>query len=145
MIGQKTGMTILQSREYVVGERLSAKDRIRGARDRFPAGYCHHVMERRNLPVCAGKRRGIRRVGMDHVNTRTPASVPINSTSAGRRAKIPLQTTPAILLISASSFAGSRIARLWTSKITWPLSVVKPVYPQSDARHWAPSHATLRP
>src|SRR5438874_6784575 len=66
MIGQKTGMTILQSREHVVGERLSAKGRIRGARDRFPAGYCHHVMERRDLPVCAGKRRGIRRVSMEH-------------------------------------------------------------------------------
>ena len=50
---------------------IEVKGRIKGARDRFPAGYCHHVMERRDLPVCAGKRRGIRRVSMEQHHVRS--------------------------------------------------------------------------
>lgn|GEM_PF-4790463 len=46
------------------------------------------------------------------VTVLAPPVVPRISTSAGRRAKMPTVTTPAMLLISCSSFAGSMMSRL---------------------------------
>ena len=68
--------------------------------------------------------QGVARGG--RVSVRTPAVVPSRSTSAPRRAKRPLVTTPTMLLSSVSSATGSGMASPATSRIRLPLSVVKP-------------------
>ena len=47
------------------------------------------------------------RQGLPHKIVDTPSDVLINKLSAGRCAKMPLQTTPVILLITDSSSSGS--------------------------------------
>src|SRR5262249_34484217 len=59
------------------------------------------------------------------VRVTTPALVPRSSTSAPRRAKSPLVTTPAMLLIAVSSSTGFRMDSPRTSRTIFPLSVVK--------------------
>src|SRR5579859_1256501 len=52
-----------------------------------------------------------------------PELEPRSSMSAGRRAKMPFVTTPAMLLRSTSIAGGSSSVRPWQSRIKLPLSV----------------------
>jgi hypothetical protein len=56
----------------------------------------------------------------------TPSLVPSKSTSAGLSANSPLVTTPVMLLILASIANGCGIEKLYTSRMTFPLSVTTP-------------------
>src|SRR5882672_5936703 len=94
----------------------------------------------------AGSRRGFglrTAQGLGHylrVLVTTPAFVPRSSTSAPRRAKSPLVTTPAMPLIAFSSSTGFKIDNPRMSTTTFPLSVVNP----SRSWGWPPSFTIWR-
>src|SRR5690606_32021681 len=71
--------------------------------------------------VCAGAQQSVERAASaSRRYACTPLSVPSSSRSAGRRAKRPLVTTPAIWLSSDSSACASAMSSPCTSRISLP-------------------------